>query len=46
MKKVSDTSIDIANKQNWSYIECSKDNEMRTPEEIHDDVYKLVRKKI
>jgi len=46
MKKVSDTSVDIANKYNWSYVECSKNNEMRTPEEIHEEVYKLVRKKI
>ena len=46
MKNVSDTSISIANKFNWSYIECTKDNRMRTIEEIHEDVYKLVRKKI
>lgn len=46
MKNVSDTSISIANKFNWSYIECIKDNEMRTIEDIHEDVYKLVRQKI
>ena len=46
MKNVSDTSISIANKFNWSYIECTKDNQMRTIEEIHEDVYKLVRKRI
>lgn len=46
MKNVSDTSISIANKFNWSYVECTDDNKMRTIEEIHEDVYKLVRKKI
>lgn len=46
MRNVSDTSIAIANKFNWSYIECTKDNQMRTIEEIHEDIYKLVRKKI
>ena len=45
MKNVSDTSISIANKFNWSYVECTKDNKMRSIEEIHEDVYKLVRKK-
>ncbi len=46
MKKVSDNSIDIAKKYNWSFIECSKDNKMRTANEIHEDVYNLVKKKI
>lgn len=44
MKNVSDTSISIADKFNWSYIECIKDNELRTPEDIHEEVYKLVSK--
>jgi len=44
MKNVSDTSISIANKYDWSYIECTKNDEMLTPEEIHEDVYKLVKK--
>jgi len=46
MKMVSDTSIDIANKYNWDFIECSSDNKLRSIEDIHNDVYKLVRKKI
>ncbi len=46
MKKVSDTSIDIAKKYNWAFIECSLNNEMRTVEDIHEDVYKLVKKRI
>lgn len=46
MKNVSNTSISIANKFNWSFVECINDNQMRTKEEIHEDIYKLVRKKI
>lgn len=44
MKNVSDTSISIADKYNWSYVECIENNKMRSPEEIHNDVYKLVKK--
>ena len=46
MKRVSDTSIEIANKYNWDFIECSKNDEMRSIEDIHEDVYKLIKKKI
>lgn len=46
MKKVSDTSIYIANKFNWDFVECSNNNEMLSIEEIHDKVYHLVKKKI
>lgn len=46
MKNVSDTSISIANKFNWSFVECIQDNQMRSIEEIHEDVYKLVKRKI
>ena len=43
LKNVSDTSISIANKFNWRYIECIKDNKMRSIEEIHEDIYKAVK---
>ena len=46
MKNVSDTSISIANRFNWSYIECMEDNKMRSVEEIHEDIYKKVKKLI
>lgn len=46
MKKVSDNANYIANKYNWDYIECSNNNEMRSIEDIHEDIYKLVKKKI
>lgn len=44
MKNVSDTSISIANKFNWCYIECTEDSKMRSIEDIHEDIYKKVKK--
>lgn len=46
MKKVSDTSIYLAKMNNWDFIECSKDEQMLSIEEIHDKIRKLVMKKI
>ncbi len=46
MKKVSDNSVEIAKRFNWDFIECSRDGKMKAAEEIHEEVYKLVRKKI
>lgn len=46
MKKVSDTSIYIAKKYNWDFIECTDGDSMRSIEEIHKDIYKLIKKKI
>ena len=46
MKKVSDTSIYIANKYNWDFIECSNNDEMLSIDEIHSKIYSLVKKKI
>lgn len=46
MKSVSDNSISIAKKFGWDFIDCAIDGKMRTYEEIHEDIYKLVKKKI
>lgn len=46
MKNVSDTSTSIAERFNWTFIECVKDNEMRTANEIHEEIYNLVKKTI
>ena len=46
MKRVSDNSIDIAKKYNWDFIECAENETMRSVEDIHEDVYRLVKKKI
>lgn len=42
LKRVSDTSISIADKYNWNYIDCTKDGEMRSVQDIHEDIYKVV----
>lgn len=44
MRNVSEASISIADKFNWNYIECIQDNQMRTIEDIHEEVYKKVKK--
>ena len=44
MKNVSDVSISVANRFGWSFVECADGDEIRTPEEIHEDIYKLVSK--
>lgn len=46
MKRVSDNSIEIAKKFNWDFIECAENDKMRSIEDIHEDIYKLVKKKI
>lgn len=46
LKKVSDTSIYIANKYNWDFVECSNNNEMLSIEEIHEKIYNIVKEKI
>ena len=46
MRKVSDTSIYIANKYNWDFVECSNNSEMLSIDEIHNKIYTLIKKKI
>ena len=44
MKKVYDNANFIADYLNWNIIECSSNNELRSIEDIHNDVYQLVKK--
>ncbi len=44
MKSVSEVSVSLAKRFNWSFVNCVKDNKMRSVEDIHEDVYKLVKK--
>lgn len=46
MKRVYDTSVQIAKKFNWDFIECSHDGVMYSIEEIHEKVYELVSNKL
>lgn len=43
LEKVSNTSTEIAQKFNWHFIECSHDDKMRSTEEIHEEVYQVVK---
>lgn len=45
MKNVYDSAVFIANYLNWDKIECSNGEEMRAISDIHEDVYKLVKKR-
>ena len=44
MRKVYDNSTLIADLLSWDKIECSCDGEIRSREDIHEDIYKLVKK--
>lgn len=46
MEKVSDTAVYLATKYNWDFIECTEAGKMRSIDDIHEDIYKLVKKKI
>jgi dTMP kinase len=43
LKNAEQTYIELSELYNWNRIECIKDNEVRTIEEIGDEVYSLVK---
>ena len=43
MKKVYDNAIFVADYLNWSHVDCSDGKGMKSIEEIHEEIYKLVR---
>ena len=45
MKKVYNSAMFVADYLEWDQIECSKGDEMRSIDEIHEDAYSLVKKK-
>ena len=45
MKKVYENAIFCAEYLGWDIVNCSDKEKMRSIEEIHEDVYKLVKKK-
>ncbi len=45
MKKVYKSAIFVADYLSWDKVECSKNDEMRSINDIHEDVYKLVKRK-
>lgn len=45
LKEVYENALFVANYLSWNVIECSKDNNFRSREDIHEEIYRLVRKK-
>lgn len=46
MKKIYENAIFVAEYLNFSKVSCNNDNEMRSINDIHDDIYRLVKKKL
>jgi dTMP kinase len=44
MKRVYESAMFVADYLGWSAVRCDKDNKMKSIEDIHEDVYKLVKK--
>ncbi len=44
MKRVYESAMFVADYLGWSAVRCDKDGKMRSIEDIHEDVYKLVKK--
>lgn len=42
MKKCYNLGIEIANNKNWKIIQCYNNDKIKTPEEIHKEIVKLV----
>ena len=45
MKKVYNNAMFIADYLKWDKVKCNKGNKMRSIEEIHADIYKIINKK-
>ena len=45
LKEVYDNAMFVANNQSWNIVDCNKDNQLRSREDIHEEIYRLVRKK-
>lgn len=45
MKLAYDSAVFLADYYNWDVVECSDGNKMRSIEDIHEDVYRLVKKR-
>lgn len=46
MKKVYESAMFISEYLGWDKIECAENNRMRTIDEIHNNIYQLVKRKI
>ena len=44
MKKIYENAVFVANYLSWNIINCAENNEMKSIEDIHKDIKKLVKK--
>jgi len=44
-EKVRKLYLEIARKEGWIVIECCKNDELRAPEEIHEEIFKKLKEK-
>ena len=44
LRKTYQNSLYIADKYNWKRVECVKNNELRSIEDISDEIYNIVKK--
>ena len=42
LKKVYESAIFVAKYLNWDIVDCSDGDKMKSPEEIHEEIMKLV----
>lgn len=45
MRKVYESAMFIADYLSWNQIQCNHGNKMREIEDIHDEIYQLVKKR-
>lgn len=46
LQKSYDNALDVAKRFNWTVIDCVKDGEIRTPEDINDEIYSIIKDSI
>ncbi len=46
LRKSYDSAVFVADKYMWKHIACVENGRIRTPEEIHEEIYKAVKEKI
>lgn len=45
LKEVYDNSMYVANYFNWNIIKCNNGDKLRSKEDIHEEIYKLIKKR-
>ena len=46
MRKAYESSLFVAEYLSWNIINCTIENEIREKEDIHEEIYKLIKKNI